>query len=190
LQTFTYQSACSCFQFSNAPRAEVWGLESQVQLALDDHFSLRAAVAYTHARYRDFMGEAPTGAPYVPPIYGYATGPTNFAGDSMIRSPDWTGDAGVTWHTPSDIGTWNVAANLSLTSTVPFTPDRQLTQGGYGLLNLSAGWTAPDGAWSASVSGENVTDRRYQIFSAEGFLGHSIIYGAPASWRLQVARNF
>jgi iron complex outermembrane receptor protein len=130
LQAFTYQSACACFQFSNAPRAEVYGAEAEAGLALNEQFSLRAALAYTHARYREFVGEAPTGAPFVPPFYGYATGPANFAGGPMIRSPDWTGNLGLSWRRPSDSGLWSAEANLSLTSTVPFTPDRQLAQGG------------------------------------------------------------
>lgn len=189
LQAFTYRSACGCFQFSNAPRAQVYGAEAQTQLALTDTLSLRAAFAYTHARYGRFVGEAPTGQPYAPPAYGYATGPTNFAGDTMIRSPDWTGDAGLSWRVPSAAGTWNAAANLALTSTVPFTPDRQLAQGGYGLLNLSVGWTAPDAMWSLDINGDNVLNRRYQTFASEGFLGHSIVYGAPGSWLVRLERR-
>jgi hypothetical protein len=34
-----------------------------------------------------------------------------------------------------------------------------------------------------------VLGQRYHDFSAKGFLGHSIIYGAPASWMLHVERR-
>lgn len=190
LQAFTYKSTCSCFQFSNAPRAQVYGVEADVGIPLDDEWSVRGAVAYTHARYLEFVGEAPTGGPAIPPSYGYSTGPINFAGDSMIRSPDWTGNIDVAWHRSTAVGNWTSSANLYLTNTVPFTPDRQLAQDSYGLLNLSVGWSSLEGAWSVLATGNNVTGRKYQLFAAEGLLGRSSVYGAPASWLLTIDRHF
>lgn len=188
LQAFTYFSACGCFQFSNVPRARSWGGEASLHVQLSTEFSLVAGAAYTHARYGDFTGEAPTGQPFVPPNYGYLTGPTNFTGGSMIRSPDWSGNVALSWTRPTAFGQLSATANLYLTSTVPFTPDRQVSQPGYGLLNLSLGWTAPDKDWKITATGENLTDKRYTTFSAEGLLGDSVAYGAPASWLVQLVR--
>lgn len=190
LNVYTYSAACGCFRFSNARKAQAYGVEASSHVTLDENIDLSGAVAWTHARYQDFTGENPTGAPYIPPRYGYQTGPTDFAGDSMIRSPDWTGNVGLDWHKPTDIGQWSAGAHLALTSRVPFTPDRKLSQAGYALLNLNLGWKAPDGQWSLAASGQNITGKRYQTFSAEGLLGNSILYGAPATWSLQATRSF
>lgn len=189
LQAFTFQSACSCFQFSNAPRAQVYGVETDAGVPLGDEWSVRGALAYTHARYLEFVGEAPTGDAAIPPSYGYATGPVNFAGDPMIRSPDWTGNVGIAWHRSTPFGKMNASASLYVTSTVPFTPDRQLAQAGYGLLNISLGWSTLDGMWSALVTGNNVTGQQYQTFATEGLLGRSSVYGSPASWLLTIGRR-
>jgi iron complex outermembrane receptor protein len=190
LQISTYVASCACFQLYNAPRAQSYGAELSATHAFDENFSFNAAGAWTHARYRQFIGEGATGQPYVPPVYGYATGPTDFAGSPMLYSPDWTGNAGFAWHAQSDAGRWNAAANLYLTSRVSFAPGRQLSQAGYALLNLSLGWTAPNALWSVTASAENVTGRRYQAFSSLSFLGQSTVYGAPESWSLRVEQRF
>ena len=189
LQASTYVGTCGCFQFYNAPRAQSYGAELSAGHALNENVSLNAAIAWTHARYQQFTGEGATGRPLVPPHYGYATGPVDYAGGALVQSPDWTGNIGLDWHMPSTMGQWNVAANLYLTSRVPFTPDRLLSQSGYALLNLSAGWTTSDKTWSVTASAQNVADTRYQSFSSIGFLGNTLTYGAPLTWTLRLERN-
>ena len=108
----------------------------------------------------------------------------------MIRSPDWSGNVALSWAHPTDFGQLSATANLYLTSTVPFTPDRQVTQPGYGLLNLTMGWASPDNVWKITATGENLTDKRYTTFSAQCLLGDCVAYGSPASWLIQVARTF
>ena len=189
LQASTYVDSCGCFQFYNAPRAQSYGAELTGSHVLDDNFALHAAIAWTHARYQQFIGQGATGQPLVPPNYGYATAPTDYAGGALVQSPDWTGSIGFDWHQPSDFGLWNAAANLYLTSRVPFTPDRQLSQAGYALLNLSAGWSPTDRSWSITASAQNITGARYQTFSSVGFLGNTLTYGAPLSWMLRLERS-
>jgi iron complex outermembrane receptor protein len=190
LQSSVYVATCGCFQFYNAPRAQSYGAELMAGYVLDEEFSFNAALAWTHARYQQFVGQGPTGQPLVPPNFGYATGPTDYAGGALVQSPDWTGNVGLDWHRRTEMGLWNAAVNLYLTSRVPFTPDRLLSQPGYGLLNVSLGWSTPDQLWSITASGRNITGQRYQTFSSISFLGNTLTYGTPADWTLRLERSF
>ena len=64
------------------------------------------------------------------------------------------------------------------TSRVPLSPAGQLSQDAYGLLSLRGTWTAPSGAWTIAVWGNNITDEEFNVFSAGGFLGNN--YTGPA----------
>lgn len=56
-------------------------------------------------------------------------------------------------------------------------------QPGYGVLNLSAAWTSPDGGLSIEVFGKNVLDEEYRAYTLNlGVLGTTSVYGPPSTW--------
>jgi iron complex outermembrane receptor protein len=190
LQVYRFFDDCGCYRVDNAPKAESYGAELHVNAAVTEGFTVSGAVAYTHARYKDYVGAGLTGGPVLPPNYGLGTVPTQFADGEMIRAPDWTANLGFNYSAPTQAGTIGLSGNYFYTSEVPLYPGNQLSQDAYGLLSLRASWTTLSDAWTFSVYGNNLTDEEYLIFNSGGFLGNNHIYGAPATWGAQVDFNF
>ena len=157
---------------------------------LPKDLTLNVGIAYTHARYREYMGSGLSGGPVIAPNYGFATLPTSFAGGEMIRAPEWTTNVGLNYLLPSGIGTWGASGNYFFSSRVPLMPGNQRSQDAYGLLSARVSWTSMNDAWTLSAYGNNLTDEKYQVFSAAGFLGNNHIYGAPLSWGAQIEYRF
>jgi iron complex outermembrane receptor protein len=190
LQVFLFDNNCACFQLDNAPKAEIYGLEAHVSYELSEHLTLNLAGAYTHARYKEYLGVGITGDPVIPPNYGYATAPADFSGRQMLRTPDYTASIAFNYLRPIGSGSVNLSGNYYYTDDVPLTPGNEYYQDAYGLLNIRAGWISEDEKWSIYGYGTNVTDEEYLIFSTAGFLGNNYIYGAPVAWGLQVDFNY
>jgi len=186
LQVYQFDDTCACFVLDNAPKAETYGWEGLLSTQVTRDLSAGLGVAYTHARYKEYVGQGITGAPYFPPDYGYATAPTDFAGRQMLRTPEWTGNLALNYNPKVGFGVLNFSGNYYYTSEIPLSPGGELTQPAYGLLSLRAGWTSKKGTVSVSVYGQNVLDETYLIFSAAGFLGNNHVYGKPASVGVQL----
>lgn len=190
LQVFRFADDCGCFRLDSAPEAEVYGAEAHLTAPIGEHLTVNAGLAFTHARYVEYNGSGLTGQPVIPPNYGYEQLPTDFDGGEMIRSPDWSGNVGLNYVVPSAAGIWDFSGNYFYTSRVPLMPSNQRSQDPYGLLSLRGSWTDPGSSWTVSVYGNNVTDEKYEIFSAAFFLGNNYIMGAPASWGAQLDYRF
>ena len=190
LQVFRFMDDCACFRIDNAPEAESYGAEARLLASVTDRLTINTGVAYNRATYKDYVGAGLSGDPLIPPNYGFATIPTDFSGGTMIRAPEWTANLGGTYFIPTSNGPILLSGNYYYTSKIPMMPAGQLSQSPYGLLNLSAQWRSPQDVWSVTVFGNNVADKEYLLFSAEGFLGRNQIWGAPASWGVQAEYRF
>lgn len=189
LQVFLFDDACACFMLDNAPKAEIYGLEGHFAWDASDYLSFNIGAAYTHARYKEYIGVGIFNDPYapvIPPNYGFLTGPADFSDKQMLRTPDWTASLMFNYLRPISHGSINFSGNYYYTDDIPLTPGNEYWQDGYGLLSLRAGWISESGNWSVYAYGTNVTDEEYLIFSTAGFLGNNFIYGEPAAWGLEV----
>ncbi|MCB1009933.1 MAG: TonB-dependent receptor, partial [Acidobacteria bacterium] len=185
LQVFLFDDACVCFHLDNAPKAETYGWEGQLWKRLAPDFSLNLSLAYTHARYKEYVGIGLTGGPYIAPNYGLATAPTDFSGRQMVRTPEWTGSVGFSYNPEVSFGRINLSGNYYYTSEIPLSPGGELVQDAYGLASLRLGWTSSSGSYSVSLIAQNLFDETYLVFSGGGFLGNNHIYGPPASYGLR-----
>lgn len=190
LQVFRFADDCGCYRVDNAEKAESYGAEAHLIAPLGANLTVNTAIAYTHARYKDYVGAGLNGTAVIPPNYGFGTAPTSFADGEMIRAPQWTANLGLNYDVPTTFGTIGLSGNYFYSSEVPLMPANQRSQDAYGLLSLAARWTSPSDSWNVTVYGNNVTDEEYLIFSAAGFLGNNQIYGAPATWGAQAEFRF
>ena len=186
LQVYQWNDACACFVLDNAPKAESYGWEGQLGYNLTKNLSFNLGAAYTHAQYKEYIGQGITGAPYIPPNYGYQVVPTDFSGRQMLRTPEWTGNLAAFYSLPVSFGHLDFSGNYYYTDDIPLSPGGELVQEAYGLLSGRVGWTSKKGTVSISVFGNNLLDKEYLIFSAAGFLGNNHIYGPPRSVGVQV----
>jgi iron complex outermembrane receptor protein len=91
-------------------------------------------------------------------------------------------------------GTMQVGADYSYRSLLYYSllNDPASRQGGYGLLNLRAEYTTPDGHWSFKLHGENVLNKEYlnnsivtgSIGFGQGSPGMPVTYGIRVSYHL------
>jgi iron complex outermembrane receptor protein len=185
LQVFVFDPASGLFILDNAPKAESYGWEGRLAKSITRDFSVTLNAAYTHARYKEYVGQGIPGTPFIPPNYGFANAPTDFSGRQMLRTPEWTANAAFSYNPMVGFGRLNFSGNYYHTSDIPLSPGGELTQDSYGLASLRAGWTSKSGSYSVSVFGKNLFDESYLIFSAAGFLGNNFIYGPPARYGVQ-----
>jgi iron complex outermembrane receptor protein len=81
------------------------------------------------------------------------------------NSPEWSGYLGLTWSGQVAGGELRVTPAASYRSDYHLfdAPDPVLDQGAYTLVDLSATWTSPDGAYELGLFGKNLTDERYKV---------------------------
>ena len=63
-----------------------------------------------------------------------------------------------------------------------------MSQGAYGLVNLSTGYSTADGLWQAQLYAKNVTDKGYFISIAANGVAPFGLVGAPRTFGIQVTR--
>ncbi|WP_226998615.1 TonB-dependent receptor [Tardibacter chloracetimidivorans] len=192
LQLASYTS--TTVTLKNAARAEVYGVEGDVSVNPVEGLEIRVAGAYTHARFKKFLG-APAQVQCLDLVscgafFGlFITTPIDASGFTMPRSPKFSGNVTVNYTRPLAGGEIAFSANYYRTSKIFFDPAEQFGQGAYGLLNLRVGYTLPDGHTSFAVYGTNVTDKKYvnQLtpvnFSIAQNYGQPAVYGISASYK-------
>lgn len=171
---------------ANAASAEIYGADIALTFTPSDRLSIQAGAAWTHARYKKYTNAVvtvPNGATLLGTI-------KDVSGFPIPRQADFTGNVGVTYRLPTLIGEFDMNANAYLTSDIPFTPDKRLTQDGYGLLNMELGWTSRDERYRLSVYGTNLTNTQYRVSMYTFSLGDRQLYGTPISYGVKLQAKF
>jgi iron complex outermembrane receptor protein len=184
---------------TNAASSTIYGADLEFAADLTDEFRLTLGGAYTHAEYDEFLN-SPTSAPIDPtdPLSLNVTAFQDWSGNQMIRAPEWTANANLTWRRDFAIGEISLSGNLYYSSEYapstdaedPITGERRLLQPDYTLLTLNARWTSPDRRWTATLYGRNVTDTEYRIGADTTTYGDWAIYGEPATFGVILGYSF
>ncbi len=108
---------------------------------------------------------------------------------SQAPKTNVTTSVAYTWGMPFG-GTMQLGADYSYRSLVYYSllNDPASRQAGYGLLNLHADYTTPDGHWSVRLHAENVTNKEYlnnSIVSGVSGFGQSSP-GMPVTYGIRV----
>ncbi|MCL4714353.1 MAG: TonB-dependent receptor [Hyphomonadaceae bacterium] len=179
----------------NAPESEIYGAEMDASLRLNDNFDLRTAVAYTHARYTSF----PQAVSYIndpsdPTTVGglvFSQINVDASGNHMVRSPEWTASATLSYHTP--VGGNNeleLALSSYYSSRVFFTFDNRLSQGSYLTLDGTATLSIGENT-RLSVFGRNLTDEEYYTGAGQGrFSLEQVTFGPPKMFGVSLGYSF
>ena len=118
--------------------------------------------------------------------------PTTYVGEQFPSTPEWQFVMGANYEFPLDEGLQGfVGANYSYRTETNATlgEDPLHVIDAYGLLDLRAGFGAPDGAWRFSVWGRNVTDEYYwnnvarAIDTVSRYAGMPATYGVSLTFR-------
>ena len=172
----------------NAGAAKIDGIEAELETTIGDRLRLTANATWLDARYTQL--ESVDGS--VP-----QEGVLNLAGNKLPRAPNWQANVGANYTAPvSREWELNFVANYAWQDRIYFNFFNQplLSQGGYGLLNVTAALQSTDGNWRLSVFANNATDKRYWSNMQFG-TGLAVPYtngmiGEPRTYGIRIERYF
>jgi iron complex outermembrane recepter protein len=154
----------------NAPKAILYGFESQLTARATDNLTLNASVGLEHTRFDNF--------PNAPSTVRTPEGTTvlgnpdfNAGGNQLPWSPKFTGVIGFSYDVPTtSSGTFVVGSSLYRFGGSPTEIDNRLREDAYNLLSASVGWKAPLGGFDVKLFGSNLTNAYYytQLTGAAG----------------------
>ena len=190
LQVNTYDPARIAYTINNAGTLEQRGFEVDGTFAVTDQLSIRGAVAYVDARYKNFVGQCysyafPVGvtrATAVPPPNCSFVDTTrltlqqDFNGQPPARSPEWAGNAGFTWDAP--VGSYMLSFNGDAFYSGEYNASEAKSPGAvqdaFWRINASVRLEPLDGDWTLQLVGRNLTDEYYLQYAADRTGGNSV----------------
>lgn len=176
LQLQSRDSFSGNYILQNASNAEIYGGELETTIVPTRDLRLRAALAYTHARYKDF----PAAQGFFPgPDGGNTVVTIDASGNVMTRAPKWSGNVGVDWGHDLGGGRINISGNLSFSSRLFYDFANNFSQGAYTLSNMSIGWTPKSENWKVSVWATNLTNEKVFQTIRPGALSTDGFYEQP-----------
>lgn len=173
--------------YRNAANSEIYGFEATIAAQVTDELRLSAGAAYTHARYKDFLGSSK----YVATGFGtYAAVPVDASGFRMQRSPDWSGNVAADYSKEVGNYTVSVNANAYFTSKFPFDTAETFYEGGYTVVNASVNFGPSDGKWKVGIYGRNLLDTKYRTQVLPGDFAIQQVYGEPVTYGVMLSFDY
>ena len=169
---------------ANAAAGEIKGFELELVGRPTSNLDVNLAIGYLSTEYTEV---------------GQGLGPTQVLPITLntpfLKAPEWTVAAGAQYRFDMPSGDdITVRADYAYYGEVfnDIAGDPLLAQDAYGLVNLRATYTAPDGSWRASVFGTNVTDVAYKQSgnASAGFGLREASFGRPSEWGFTLAKDF
>lgn len=188
IQVTAYDFTTGLSRVFNAAKAEVYGGELDATWRPVDAFDLRAAVAYTHARYEDFPGA--TAFTPRPNNDGNDQTIIDASGAEMLRAPEWTLSATANYRIALSGGS-ELALSLRpyYSSRVNFSFDERIQQPGYFTLDGTVTWNANDNL-RVSAYGRNLTDKKYATYRGQTSARDGIVWAQPLSYGLSMSYRY
>ncbi len=188
---------------TNAAEATVKGLEAEIRTKATDALEFNLGLAWLDSEYDDFCTEDPVASVSAP--RGVAAGCANanefqLAGKSLRRAPKFSGNAGVSFE--QAVGgdrRIRARADYAYKSKQYFTQfnREEVSQDGYGLLNLRFGYGAADDKWFVTAFVDNLTDEDYFSTVLESGVASPMfgvvpqaILGAPRTYGVSLRYSF
>lgn len=184
--------ATSTYRLLNAAKAEIRGLDLEVQASPTANLSLSANGEILDAEYDSF----PNAQSFVPLIgvNGLLAGNTaltvDASGFDMIRAPSYTYSLNATWTHPFSGG--ELAFNGSLFGSAKVYHDfsNRLMQPAYTRLNAQISWTSGDEDWRLVLFGTNITDETIIQQAVASPVGDTVTYETPREVGIRIQRRF
>lgn len=181
----------------NAADAQIFGLDTELLYAFTKSFEMALGANYLNSKFLDFIGEAYVPAAGTPacaaaggglaaPCLGFALQNDNFAGQQLPLAPTFTGYLRGKYSVDlSNYGSLTFNSLLSYSSSYSYDPpNRLLLEPSKYLLSAAAKWKSANGHYEVSAFGDNILNRRYDIYQTVTGIGAMYMPGAPRSWGL------
>ncbi|MFZ4688020.1 MAG: TonB-dependent receptor [Polymorphobacter sp.] len=171
----------------NAASARSYGIEVDGQFQVTDALKLRAAAAWTNARFESFPG-APSFPPQ-PDLSGNNSVFVDASGGAMLRAPDFTVSGTVDYTLPIGDRSLNIVLRPYWTSEINFSFDERITQPAYFTLDADMHFKLNDNL-EFSVWGRNLTDKVYATFRGQSTARDGIIFAQPLTFGVAIRASY
>lgn len=188
LQVSVYLAGQHAF-ILNAASSHIYGLDGQFSAKLDDHFSIQAAAAYTHARFVRF-DQAPVFQSNGAGVFSVPANQT-LINSTMARTPEFSGNVALRYANDLAGGKLALSTGLSFTSKVFLGPSgNQFAQDGYATLDARAQWTDPSDHFTVAVFGNNLTNKAYKTALQYQVSGFGANWAKPISYGVELGFKY
>ena len=171
---------------TNAARGEILGFDADLTAVVSDRFSLRAGVSLLDATYKEF-DRASHFDPNPPNVGGNTENFRSAAGNSLIRTPDWTLNLGGDYvHEMADNRRIVASFNYFVTDDVPWDPSGRVTTDGYGVANASVAWESSNG-FQVQLWAKNLFDELYENYVVPSTNDDRFSYAQPRTYGLKIS---
>ena len=183
----TARAANNSFVLQNAASAEIYGGELELTAEPIDGLDLRAAIAYTHAKYDEFSNAQV----FIPQAGGgNMVSSTDVSGNQLVRTPEFTLTLGGRYTFDAFDGEAFIGGNLFHSSAVYYDYLNIFSQDSYELLSAEIGWTSPDDDLTFRIFSKNLTNAAVAQQISPGPLAAYIIYERPREVGASVELRF
>lgn len=171
----------------NAAEAIVKGGELELTALVTDNFQIHGGFSVLDAEYDSFPG----GEFFVPTGIGGNTKVTgDLSGNTVVRSPEFTGNLGFSYDIPTDAGVYTTSMNYYYNDGFFWEQDNRIAQESYALLNGQITWKNPSEDVYVQVFGNNLTDEEYAQFVISAVGGDQLTAAAPRTYGVKIGFNF
>jgi iron complex outermembrane receptor protein len=180
----------------NAATADVKGLELETSAKPTSHVTLGLNFSLLDSRYARFDNASVPGAltPYVTgePGYDAATKTFDASGNRLDSAPKESLSGNAQYDHGVGAGIAFVRAEYYWQARAYYDPSNVaiLSQGPYGLINLSTGYNLPESGWGLQLMVKNVADKHYLTSIAAGGLVPAGYAGDPRTIALQIRKKW
>ena len=174
--------------FDQAPKAETYGFDLEINALVSENLRVFAGANYLHAEYEEYIS---AGALVPNPIGGNVPQPgLDLSGKKLMRSPEFTFNVGAQFSVPLEAGELTANVNYYHSSRIYFDPANISSQGAYGLLDANIEFRHADSGFSMMVWGKNLTDEDYLFTKVVGAMGIGGGWADPVSYGVRVKYSF
>jgi iron complex outermembrane receptor protein len=204
IQVSARAEGAAIVELTNAASAKIKGAELTFEGKLLPSLTASLGLSYTDANDTDFPNASITiPRTTIDPVPATAciegTGPRvggnrglicDVSGNRMIRTPEWTANAALTYEHPLFGGTLDASANVFISDSFYWDWANRLKEPSYTVVNADIGWTTADGRYRVGVWGENLTDELYSLVLSTSALADWVNYAKPRSYGVNLKYSF
>lgn len=176
-------------QYVNAPKAEIYGVDFDIQAALGESLSLNAGVSVLHDRFTDY----PNAAVYTPnPNFPFGNIVTSESaeGNRLPLTADATFNLNVHYEHFVGSGIWSADAGYYYNDGWYGGVGNTLRQDQYDRVSAAIGWRSANDHFGVRVWGRNLTDEEIATGLGANGLGTLVNYEPPRTYGVTITSKF
>jgi iron complex outermembrane receptor protein len=172
---------------TNGAKAELYGLDLDVQAALNSDFTVSLGLEAIHDRYIDFP-DAPISEQLAAGGVTYVVG--SAAGNRLSYTPSLTTTLSLDYKHTYEFG--KIAGDFTYSYDSGFygEADDHVYQHAYNLFNASMNWKSNSGLYGVKLWGKNLTNVNYVTSLASQGEGDYVQWAPPRTYGFDVTRYF